>query len=61
MKIKMENKTRYIQPDITIISLDNEISLALESSATEPFPGPGESALNSQKDNAKNDPYKIES
>ncbi len=36
----MENKITYIAPQIKLIELDNEISLALESTPPE---GPGES------------------
>lgn len=36
----MENKIKYITPQIKLIILDNEISLALESA---PPIGPGES------------------
>jgi hypothetical protein len=38
----MESKKKYATPEIGVITLDNEISLALESNP--PF-GPGESLL----------------
>jgi hypothetical protein len=48
----METKKKYIKPRIEIIFLDNEISLALESSPPE---GPGESFNFNQ-----NNPFKEE-
>jgi len=46
----MEKKT-YIAPKVELITLDNEISLALESS---PPPGPGETS------NSIKSPFKAE-
>jgi len=51
---RSQGAKKYIKPRIEIIFLDNEISLALESS---PPDGPGEGAfLNSQ--NPDNNPFK---
>jgi hypothetical protein len=47
-------KKKYITPAIEIITLDNEISLAL---ASEPPFGPGELVVNSV-DQFQNDPFK---
>lgn len=47
-------KRNYNEPEINIVKLDNEISLALES---QPPPGPGESALNLQE-LLNNNPFK---
>lgn len=49
----METKKTYSSPQIETIELDNEISLALESS---PPPGPGETIL-SKPEYMNNDPY----
>lgn len=49
-----KNKRPYITPDIEMIKLDNEISLALESS---PPGGPGEISLNAPE-YFNNDPFK---
>jgi len=58
MKTKKENtiKRTYLTPQIERIQLDNEISLALESSPSEvpPF-GPGEFG---QSEHFNNDPFK---
>jgi len=51
----METKKKYNSPRIEIIFLDNEISLALESS---PPVGPGEGAQLLQKDLNINNPFK---
>jgi len=51
-KIKNENKLRYSTPTISRIKLDNEISLALESS---PPAGPEETLLPRY---LNNDPFK---
>lgn len=50
----MIEKKSYIKPEIEIIKLDNEISLALESN---PIDGPGESYIQTS-DFIKNNPYK---
>ena len=50
----METKKKYTAPLIEIIFLDNEISLALESSPPE---GPGES-LTLTPEYFNNDPFK---
>ena len=52
--MKTTLKKKYIVPDIEIISLDNEISLALDS--TPPF-GPDENA-SLTPEYFKNDPFK---
>lgn len=56
MKTQIENtvKRTYIAPQIDQIKLDNEISLALESS---PPSGPGES-LGKAPEYFNNDPFK---
>jgi hypothetical protein len=56
MKAQMENNQKrvYIAPQIEQIKLDNEISLALES--TPPF-GPGES-ISKAPEYFNNDPFK---
>jgi len=48
-------KVTYIAPQIERIILDNEISLALEST---PSPGPGEGAYNKAPEYMNNDPFK---
>lgn len=48
-------KSTYIAPQIERIKLDNEISLALESTPPE-LPGEGISAA---KDHLNNDPFKF--
>lgn len=56
MKTQIENtaKRTYLAPQIERIKLDNEISLALESTPPE---GPGETSQVSEYFN--NDPFKI--
>jgi len=49
-------KKKYIAPALEIIFVDNEISLALESS---PPDGPGESTMNSEN-YFKNNPFHTE-
>jgi len=48
-------KTTYVTQKIEWTKLDNEISLALEST---PSPGPGESAYNKAPEYLNNDPFK---
>ena len=48
-------KVTYIAPQIERIILDNEISLALEST---PSPGPGEGAYNKTPEYLTNEPFK---
>lgn len=48
------NKSEYSKPEIEVVKLDNEISLALESN---PPNGPNESAM-FDSNNPKNNPYK---
>jgi hypothetical protein len=48
----METKKKYIAPQIELITLDNEISLALESS---PPPGPSETLNFNQQSPFKNE------
>ncbi len=48
-------KKEYIEPNIDVIVLDNEISLVLESS-TPPI-GPGDETFNNTPDFFKNNPY----
>lgn len=55
MESKAANKKRYIAPSVEWIALDNNISLALESS---PPDGPGESK-NLAPEYFNSDPYKI--
>ncbi len=50
----IENKSKYIAPEILKIYIDNDISLALESN---PFAGPGEELGVNQMDNANNNPF----
>lgn len=50
----MEHKKQYIEPQIELVRLDNDISLALESTPPE---GPMESLDNIEY--YKNDPMKI--
>ena len=59
MRTQIENKTKraYIVPQIERIVLDNEISLALESTPLAPPPGPFES-MNQAPDYFNNDPFK---
>ena len=52
----MEIKKTYIAPCIETIFIDNEISLALEST---PLPGPGESIMNVEN-YFKNNPFHTE-
>ncbi|MEI8272179.1 MAG: hypothetical protein WCG08_06115 [Paludibacter sp.] len=54
IKEKMTEKRMYLSPEIELIELDNEISLALES---EPPAGPGES-LSMALEYMNNDPFK---
>jgi len=49
-----QGKKKYIVPEIELIRLDNEISLALESN---PIEGPDESCLK-VPDYFKSDPFK---
>jgi len=48
-------KKEYIEPNIDVIVLDNEISLVLESN--EPPIGPGDETFNNTPDFFKNNPY----
>ena len=51
------NKRRYISPAVTRIKLDNEITLALES--TPATPGNGDEVYNTPSVYFNNDPFKI--
>lgn len=42
-----KEKVKYTAPEITAVSLDNEISLVLQSPVT-PLGGPGEGQLNAE-------------
>ena len=53
--INNENKRKYITPEVAIIKLDNEISLALES---EPPVGPGEGSGAYAPEYMKQNPFK---
>jgi hypothetical protein len=52
----MENKKVYTAPEIELVILDNEISLALES--VMPPAGPDEGALLIRMDSDINNPFK---
>ena len=54
ISIKTSGKKAYFTPQIERITLDNEISLALEST---PAPGPGE-GYNKAPEYMNNDPFK---
>lgn len=49
------NKMAYVQPQIELIKLDNDISLALEST---PPQGPGEGTRALTPEYLNNDPFK---